>query len=81
MTGNYTRTGRASLTEQFGSGTLHVNSKATLSGALNVTDDPSIPGHGRDNALTASSISGSCTSHTAGFTLTTNTNNIQVTKQ
>jgi hypothetical protein len=32
-------------------------------------------------ALTFGSLSGSFTSHTAGFTLTTNANNIQVTKQ
>ena len=83
VTGNYTQTGSASLTELFGSGTLHVNSSATLSGALKVTVNPKHPpaSGATYTALTAGSLSGSFTSHTAGFTLTTNANNIQVTKQ
>jgi hypothetical protein len=80
VTGNYTQT--AALTEQFGS-TLHVNSNATLSGALNVTVNPKHPPQpgATYTALTFGSLNGSFTSHTAGFTLTTGANNIQVTKQ
>jgi fibronectin-binding autotransporter adhesin len=80
VTGNYTQT--AALTEQFGS-TLHVNSNATLSGALNVTINPKhAPKSGATyTALTFSSLDGSFTGHTAGFTLTTSANSIQVTKQ
>jgi len=83
VTGNYSQTGTASLTELFGSGTLHVNSNATLSGALNVTVNPKHPPQSGAmyTALTAGSITGSFTSHTAGFTLTTSANSIQVTKQ
>jgi hypothetical protein len=83
VTGNYTQTDSASLTELFASGTLHVNSNATLSGALNVTVNPKHPpaSGATYTALTASSISGSFASHTAGFTLTAKPHNIQVTKQ
>jgi hypothetical protein len=82
VTGNYTQTGGAALIEWFGS-TLHVNSNATLSGALNVTFSPKHPpaSGAKYTALTAGSLSGSFTSHTAGFTLTTSANSIQVTKQ
>ena len=82
VTGNYTQTGSGALTEQFGS-TLHVNSNAALSGALNVTVNPKHPPQSGATytALTAGSINGSFTSHTAGFTLTTSPNKIQVTKQ
>jgi hypothetical protein len=81
VTGNYAQTGGGALTEQFGS-TLHVNSNATLSGALNVTVNPKHPPQSGATytALTAGSINGSFTSHTAGFTLTTSANSIQVTK-
>jgi hypothetical protein len=80
VTGNYSQTG--ALTEQFGS-TLHVNSNATLSGTLNVTVNPKRPpkSGATYTALTFGSLTGSFTGHTAGFTLTTNANNIQVTKQ
>ena len=80
--GNYSQASSASLTEQFGY-TLHVNSNATLSGALNVTINPKRPpkSGATYTALTAGSINGSFTSHTAGFTLATNANSIQVTKQ
>jgi hypothetical protein len=81
LTGNYTQT--AALTEQFGS-TLHVNSNATLSGAaLNVTVNPKhAPQSGATyTALTFGSLNGSFTGHTAGLTLTTSANSIQVTKQ
>jgi len=82
VTGNYTQASSASLTETFGY-TLHVNSTATLSGALNVQVNPKRPPQSGANytALTAGSINGSFTSHTAGFTVTTNANSIQVTKQ
>jgi hypothetical protein len=82
VTGNYSQTASAALTEQFGS-TLHVTSNATLSGALNVTVNPKNPpkSGAAYTAVTFGSLNGSFTSHTAGFTLTTNANNIQVTKQ
>jgi hypothetical protein len=72
----------AVLTGQFGS-TLHVKLNATLSGALNVTVQPQAsPEVGRDlhrpDVRLAQRI---VTRHTAGFTLTTSANNIQVTKQ
>ena len=82
MTGTYSQTASAALTEQFGS-TLKVDTNATLSGALNVTVNlkhPPKPG-ATYTALTFGSLTGSFTSHTAGFTLTTGTTNIQVTKQ
>ena len=81
-TGNYSQTANAALTEQFGS-TLNVDTNATLSGALNVTVNPKHPpkSGATYTALTFGSLTGSFTSHTAGFTLTTGTNNIQVTKQ
>jgi hypothetical protein len=82
VTGSYSQAAGAALTELFGS-TLHVASTATLSGALNVTVNlkhPPQPG-AQYNALTSGSLSGSFTSHTAGFTLTTNANTIVVTKQ
>jgi hypothetical protein len=82
VTGNYSQAASAALTEQFGS-TLKVNSNATLSGALNVTVNPKHPPNpgATYTALTFGSLNGSFTSHTAGFTLTTGANNIQVTKQ
>jgi hypothetical protein len=82
VTGNYSQASSASLTERFGY-TLHVNSNATLSGALNVTVNPKHPPQSGASytALTAGSINGSFTSHTAGFTLTTSANSIKVTKQ
>jgi len=82
VTGNYSQAASAALTEQFGS-TLHVDSNATLSGALNVTVNlkhPPKPG-ATYTALTFGSLTGSFTSHTAGFTLVTGANNIQVVKQ
>jgi hypothetical protein len=83
VTGNYTQTSSGALTELFGSGTLHVNSNATLSGGLKVTVNPKHPPQSGATytALTAGSINGSFTSHTAGFTLTTSANSIKVTKQ
>jgi hypothetical protein len=82
VTGNYTQTGAGALTEQFGS-TLHVNSNATLSGALNVTINPKHPPKSGQmyTALTFGSLSGSFTTSTAGYTLTTTANSITVTKQ
>ena len=82
VTGNYTQTGAAALTEQFGS-PLHVNLNATLSGALNVTINPKHPPQtgAKYTALTFSSLSGEFTSVTQGFKLTTTANSIQVTKQ
>jgi hypothetical protein len=82
VTGNYTQTAGGALTEVFGS-TLHVNSNATLSGALNVTINPKRPPKSGQmyTALTFGSLSGSFTSHTTGYTLATNANNITVTKQ
>jgi hypothetical protein len=82
VTGNYTQTGGGALSEVFGS-TLHVDSNATLSGALNVTVNPKHPpkSGAMYTALTFGSLSGSFTSHTAGYTLTTTANNIQVTKE
>jgi hypothetical protein len=54
-----------------------------LSGALNVTVNPEHPPQSGAvyTALTFGSLNGSFTSHTAGYTLATNANNIQVTKQ
>jgi hypothetical protein len=82
VTGNYRQTASAALTEQFGS-TLNVTSNATLSGALNVTVNPKHPPQPGAvyTALTFGSLNGSFTSHTVGYTLTTNATNIQVTKQ
>jgi len=82
VTGNYTQTGSAALAEQFGS-TLHVNSSATLSGALNVSINFKHPPRSGATytALTAGSLNGSFTTHTAGYTVTTAANSIQVTKQ
>jgi hypothetical protein len=82
VTGNYSQAASAALTEQFGS-TLTVNSNATLSGALNVTVNPKHPpvSGATYTALTFGSLNGSFTSHTAGFTLATSANNIQVTRQ
>jgi hypothetical protein len=82
VTGDYSQAAGAALTEQFGS-TLDVSSKAALSGALNVTinpKDPPKPG-ATYTAVTFSALTGSFTSHTAGFTLTTSATHIQVTKQ
>jgi hypothetical protein len=82
VTGNYTQTGGGALTEQFGS-TLQVNLNATLSGALNVTVNPKHPpkSGATYTALTFGSLSGSFTSLTAGYTLTTSANSIVVRKQ
>jgi hypothetical protein len=82
VTGNYTQSAGAALTEQFGS-TLHVNLNATLSGALKRDRQPQTsPAFGRDlHRLAVASISGSFTSHTAGFTLTTGAISIIVRKQ
>ena len=82
VTGNYTQTSSAALSEQFGS-TIHVNSNATLSGALNVTINPKHPpkSGAMYTALTSGSLSGSFTMHTAGYTVTTSGNSIEVTKQ
>jgi hypothetical protein len=62
---------------------LHVQSNAALSGALNVQVNPKHPpaSGASYTALTAGSLSGSFTSVTAGFTLTTKAKSIQVTKQ
>jgi hypothetical protein len=82
--GNYSQAAGAALTEQFGNySTLNVKQNATLSGALNVEVNPKHPpvSGAKYTALTANSISGSFTTHTAGFTLTSNANNIVVTKQ
>jgi hypothetical protein len=82
VTGNYTQTSGGTLTEMFGS-SLHVDSNATLSGALSVQVNPKHPpaSGASYTALTAGSLSGSFTTHTAGFTLTTSGTSIQVTKQ
>jgi hypothetical protein len=60
-----------------------LGSNATLSGALNVTVDPKHPptSGAQYTALTFGSLTGSFTSHTTGFTLTTSANSILVTKQ
>jgi hypothetical protein len=81
VTGNYAQTGGGALTEQFGS-TLQVNLNAALSGPLNVTVNPKHPpkSGATYTALTFGSLSGSFTSLTAGFTLTTNANSIVVRK-
>jgi hypothetical protein len=81
VTGNYVQTGGGALTEQFGS-TLQVDLSATLSGALNVTVNPKHPPKSGQTytALTFGSLSGSFTSFTAGYTLTTNANSIVVRK-
>jgi len=81
VTGNYVQTGGGALTEQFGS-TLQVDLSATLSGALNVTINPKHPPKSGQTytALTFGSLSGSFTSFTAGYTLTTNANSIVVRK-
>ena len=84
VTGNYSQAANAALTESFGSySTLNVKQNATLSGALNVTVNPKHPpkSGAKFTALTAGSLSGSFTSHTAGFTLTTSATSILVTKQ
>ena len=82
VTGTYSQTAGAALTEQFGS-TMTVDSNATLSGALTVTVNPKHPPQpgATYTALTFGSLTGAFTSHTAGFTLTTNPTNIRVTKQ
>jgi hypothetical protein len=82
--GNYTQAAGAALTESFGNySTLNVKQNATLSGALNIEVNPKHPpaSGAKYTALTAGSISGSFTSHTAGFTLTTSANGVLVTKQ
>ena len=82
VTGTYTQTASAALTEQFGS-TLNVDSNASLSGALDVTVNLKHPPKSGASytAVTFGSLTGSFTSHTAGFTLATGATNIQVTKQ
>ena len=82
VTGSYSQAASAALTEYFYS-TLNVNANASLSGALNVLFSPKHPpaSGAKYTALTAGSLSGSFTSHTAGFTLTQGANNIVVTKQ
>ena len=82
VTGSYSQGAGGALTEYFNS-TLNVNSNATLPGALNVLFSPKHPpaSGAKYTALTAGSLSGSFTSHTAGFTLTQGANNIVVTKQ
>ena len=82
--GNYSQSAGAALTENFGSySTLNVKQNATLSGALNVEVNPKHPpaSGAKYTALTAGSISGAFTSHTAGFTLTTSATGVLVTKQ
>ena len=82
--GNYTQAAGAALTETFGNySTLNVKQNATLSGALNVEVNPKHPpaSGAKYTALTAGSLSGSFTSHTAGFTLTTSATGVLVTKQ
>lgn len=82
--GNYSQAAGAALTEQFGNySRLNVKQNATLSGALNVEVNPKHPpaSGAKYAALTAGSISGSFTSHTAGFTLTTSATGVLVTKQ
>jgi hypothetical protein len=81
--GNYSQSADAALTELFANGTLNVKQNATLSGALDVTVNPKHPpaSGAQYTALTAGSLSGSFTSHTAGFTLTTSANGVLVTKQ
>jgi hypothetical protein len=82
VTGDYTQTAGGELSEQFGS-TLHVNSNATLSGALTITVNLRHPpaSGATYTAVTFSSLDGSFTSHTAGFTLKTTGKSIQVEKQ
>jgi hypothetical protein len=82
VTGNYTQASGAALTEQFSS-TLSVSGSATLSGALNITINPKHPpkSGAMYTALTSGSLSGSFTMHTAGYTVTTSGNSIEVTKQ
>jgi hypothetical protein len=81
VAGNYSQTASGALTEVFGS-TLDVTSNATLSGALNVTVNPKHPPQPGAvyTALTFGSLTGSFTSVTTGYTLTTNATDIQVTK-
>jgi hypothetical protein len=83
VVGNYSQAAGAALTELFANSTLNVKQTATLSGALNVEVNPKHPPKSGAvyTALTAGSLSGTFTSHTAGFTLTTGANNILVTKQ
>jgi hypothetical protein len=82
--GNYSQAAGAALTENFGNySTLNVKQNAILSGALNIEVNPKHPpaSGAKYTALTAGSISGSFTSHTAGFTLTTSATGVLVTKQ
>ena len=82
VTGSCIQTSGGALTERFGS-MLHLTSNATLAGALNVTINPKHPPKSGQSytALTFGSLTGSFTTHTAGFNLTTNANSITVTKQ
>ena len=81
MTGNYVQAAGGALTDQFGS-TLRVGLNASLTGALNVTVNPKRPPKSGQTytALTFGSLTGSFTSVTAGYTLTTNPNSIVVRK-
>jgi hypothetical protein len=81
--GDYTQSAGGALSEQFGLSTLNVKKNATLSGALTIGVNPKHPpaSGSKYTALTAGSLSGSFTSNTAGFTLTTSKNAVQVTKQ
>jgi hypothetical protein len=83
VTGNYTQGIGGALLSQFGYGLLNVKGNAALSGALNIQVNPKHPPAAGAHyiALSAGSLSGSFTSHSAGFTLTTTGNSIQVTKQ
>jgi len=82
LTNGYSQGAGAALSEQFGS-TLHVNSNAALSGALDITVNPKHPPApgATYTALTASSLTGSFTSHTAGFSVTDGGTTVQVTKE
>jgi hypothetical protein len=81
--GNYSQSADAALTELFANSTLNVKQNATLSGTLNITVNPRHPPKSgvQYTALTAGSLSGSFTSNTTGFTLTTSANGVLVTKQ
>jgi hypothetical protein len=82
VTGNYTQAADAALAEEF-TQTLNVTGNATLSGALTITVSPKHPPAAGAvyTAITFGSLTGAFSSVTAGYTLTTNANNIQVTKQ
>ena len=78
--GNYSQAADTALTESFGNySTFHVKQNATLSGALNITVNRKHPpaSGAKYTALTAGSLSGSFTSHLAGFTLTISATSVQ----